>query len=267
MDREEITFSFGENWQNFIADNFDREKLAEAKKHLLDFLGLPDLKNLTFLDIGCGSGLFSLAAYSAGAAKIISFDLDPLAVAATKFLWSKHGSPKHWEIFQGSILDQDLVGRLTANERADIVYSWGVLHHTGKMWTAIDNACKLVRPGGLFYLALYTTGPKSGYWLKIKKRYNLAGPYGKKLIEAKHILRHDVIPHLLKLQNPLKDILKKRPRGMSYYTDVRDWLGGYPYEDAKIEEVLNIFLNKLDWEYLNLATGEANTEYLFRRPL
>ncbi len=265
MNQEKITFSFGKNWQKFVSDSFNEERMNIAKSHLLFFLKLNDLKNLTFLDVGCGSGLSSLAAYRASAAKIISFDLDPMSIRATEQLKKRNGSPDNWKIFQGSILDQGLINSLPL---ADIVYSWGVLHHTGKMWQAIENTIKLVKPGGLLYLALYTTGPKSAYWLKVKKYYNQAGAVKKKFMVTWYVLRYTIIPKLLRGKSPIKFIKNyKHSRGMSYLTDVYDWLGGYPYEDVKIETVLNYFLNDLKWQYLNLATGEANTEYLFKKPL
>ena len=57
----------------------------------------------------------------------------------------------------------------------DIVYSWGVLHHTGDVWHAIENAASRVKPGGIFYIALYSADvqidPGPDFWLGIKKKY------------------------------------------------------------------------------------------------
>ena len=92
---------------------------------------------MTFLDVGCGSGLHSPAALTAGAKRIVSFDLDSDSVETSRRLWELVGKPKNWVICQGSILDHEFV---TTLEPADIVYSWGVLHHTGDMWTALRYA-------------------------------------------------------------------------------------------------------------------------------
>jgi hypothetical protein len=168
----------------------------------------------------------------------------------------------NWKVLSGSILDEHFLSSL---EQADIVYSWGVLHHTGKMWEAIKNTAGLMKDNGLLYIALYTTDTKSDYWLAVKKKYNHASPAGKRLMEWKYIIRETIIPHLIHLKNPFKTIRSYRTRGMSYYTDVKDWLGGYPFEHAKPQEVLRFCRNKLNLELINIRTGEANTEYLFKK--
>lgn len=263
MQDENLSFSFGENWQDFVEHHLTPEKIAVAKQHMLEFLGASDIKGKYFLDIGCGSGLSSLAAYEAGAKKIVSFDRDPYSVRTTEQLKKMAGNPSHWTIFQGSILDNEFIGTL---DKADIVYSWGVLHHTGKMWEAFENTSTLLADEGMLYISLYTTTPKSKYWIRIKKKYNSASTLRKRLMEVHYIVRYTIIPQLLRLKNPVRYIFERqRRRGMAYLTDVRDWLGGYPYEDAKIEEVLRFARRRLNLELINIATGQATTEYLFVR--
>jgi len=255
-------FAFGDNWKHFVADHFSEERVSIAQKHMLSFLGRNDLKGKTFLDIGCGSGLHSLAAFDAGAAKIVSFDVDPDSVHTTESLRARRGDPKNWTILQGSVLDKEFLAQLAP---ADIVYSWGVLHHTGDMWNAVANAATLMVPGGVFYLALYTTTQQSPSYLRIKKRYNRATPLLKRAMEFRHVVRHTVLTGLLAGTNPFRTIREyKKLRGMSYMVDVRDWLGGYPYEDARVEEVLRFCRRKLRLELIDLATGGANNEYLLQ---
>ena len=143
-------FAFGENWADYIERNFSEERVEISRKHLLNFLRLSDLKGRVFLDIGCGSGLHSLAALQAGASKIISFDYDESSVATTRKLHEWAGSPRHWTIDQGSVLDR---AYMVALPKADVVYSWGVLHHTGEMWTAVENAAIPLASDGIFYIA------------------------------------------------------------------------------------------------------------------
>ncbi|MDD5454213.1 MAG: class I SAM-dependent methyltransferase, partial [Candidatus Ratteibacteria bacterium] len=231
MGKEKITFSFGKNWEEFIKSNFSQERIEISKKHILDFLELTDLSGKYFLDIGCGSGLSSLAALDADAEKIVSFDVDTYSVKTTKKLRQLAGNPSNWIVLEGSILDKNFLSNI---EPADIVYSWGVLHHTGKMWEALEKAAALMKKDALLYIALYTTTNKSKYWLRIKKKYNRASKIEKKFMEISFVIGHTII-QMLKFKNPLIHILNyKRKRGMSYFTDVKDWLGGYPYEDAKI---------------------------------
>ncbi len=256
-----VSFSFGKNWQTFVEHQLTPERVTIAKEHLTQFLETDDLKGRSFLDIGCGSGLSSLAAYESGAERIVSFDLDPFSVTTTRRLWESVGKPSHWTVTEGSILNAAFLAQI---EKADVVYSWGVLHHTGQMWQAIANAAGLMNERGQLYLSLYVTTPQSAYWTTVKRRYNEASPLGKRMMEYWFLVSYKWIRRVLRGYNPWREMLAyQQKRGMAYMTDIRDWLGGYPYEHATIEEVLKFARKELSLELVNLATGEAAIEYLF----
>lgn len=262
-------FEFGENWSDFVKKNFSQERVDVSKKHLLEFLGVNDLRGKTFLDIGCGSGLHSLAAFQAGAQKIISFDFDPKSVETTKVLHAMNGAPNHWHICQGSALDRSFMEQI---EPADIVYSWGVLHHTGEVWNAISNAASRVAEGGLFYIAIYSAdvqkNPPPEYWLALKQDYVKAAPLRRRLMEIAYIWRFALYRNPLNVFSWAKQIIayrKSRARGMSYMTDVRDWLGGWPMEFCYDKDVTDFVMQRHHMEQEKISAGEANTEFLFRR--
>ena len=262
MSETETAFEFGRNWERFVARALDDGRIDIARRHILEFLELPDLRGRSFIDVGCGSGLSSRAARDAGAARIISFDCDPDSVRATERVREMSGNPPHWAVVRGSVLDDAFIASLG---RADIVYAWGVLHHTGRMWDAVERASRLVADGGLFFLAFFFLFLLSTHWVRVKKRYNAASPARRRLMEAAYFLRHTCASNLVRGKSPLAFIRHyRRSRGMSYLTDVRDWLGGWPYEDAEIGEVLHFCNRKLGLELRNIRTGEANTEYLFK---
>ena len=260
---EKATFSFGKNWEDFVKHYLSEKRIEIARAHMLNLLEMADIRNRYFLDVGCGSGLHSLAALKSGANRIVSFDVDQQAVRTTEKVREIHGNPANWKVVCGSILDRQFISNL---EPADIVYSWGVLHHTGDMWKAIENSAGLMKNDGLLYIAIYTTETRSPYWLRVKKRYNRASETRKRFMEYCYIVKYTLAPQLVRLKNPFQRIREhKEKRGMAYITDVRDWLGGYPYEHAKMEEVLRFCRKRLGLELINIKTGEANTEYVFAR--
>ena len=162
-------FAFGENWRRFLSV-LDESRIREAEDSLRHMLQVQDLAGKSFLDIGCGSGVFSLAARRLGA-RVESFDYDPQSVACASELRRRYfPGDTQWNIAEGSALDTAYLSRLG---RFDVVYSWGVLHHTGAMWQALDNAAWLVAPNGKLFIAIYNDqGKISDRWRAVKRTYN-----------------------------------------------------------------------------------------------
>jgi 2-polyprenyl-3-methyl-5-hydroxy-6-metoxy-1,4-benzoquinol methylase len=234
-------FAFGENWQRFLS-LLDESRIRRAEESLRHMLQIDELTGKSFLDAGCGSGLFSLAARRLGA-RVHSFDYDPQSVACAQELRRRYfPADTQWMIEQGSVLD---VNYLAGLGRFDVVYSWGVLHHTGAMWQALDNVGKLVDEGGKLFIAIYNDqGKISERWSKIKRTYNRL-PSGCRFLVTIPVLIH------LNWRSILKDALRMRPfetwraygkeRGMSPWRDLIDWVGGYPFEVAKPEAIFDFY--------------------------
>lgn len=220
------------------------------------------------MDIGSGSGLFSLAARNLGA-KVFSFDYDEDSVGCTTYLKDKfYPDDTLWQVERGDILDQQYLSKF---DQYDIVYSWGVLHHTGNMYQALENAAYLVADHGTLFISIYNDqGRASKVWKGIKKAYN----------SVPRALRGFILaPCFIRLWGPttVKDILKGKPfstwrtyikqRGMSPYRDVVDWVGGYPFEVAKPEEIFNFFHEK-GYSLQKICTaggGHACNQYVFQK--
>lgn len=189
----EQRFEFGKNWHDFIQKNYDQEKVAISKNHMLKFMGRENLNGLTFLDIGCGSGLHSMAALQSGVSSVHGFDYDPNSVAATGYVQEQAGNPGNWTVEQGSVLDDAYMERLPMY---DMVYSWGVLHHTGEVWHAIKNAAGRVKPGGLFYIALYSAdvqiNPPPQFWLDVKRKYVSSGWMTRRFMDLWYVWRFEL---------------------------------------------------------------------------
>ncbi len=261
-----IVYEFGKNWQKYLDENLSEERVIIAQAHMLKFFRLPNLAGKTFLDVGCGSGIHSLAAILAGAEKVVSIDIDPESVQSCSSLHKRFGAHKNWSIIEGSILDECFVRSLGT---FDLVYSWGVLHHTGNMWSALKNICIPLNRAGTLYVALYADevyqNPSPEYWIKLKEDYNKASAEEKRRMEQEYAWQHILAPIAQEGNNPLIYMENyKSSRGMEFWTDVRDWLGGYPIEFSTTSAVCRFFSTSQQMELLDVSAGKGNTEFLFR---
>jgi 2-polyprenyl-6-hydroxyphenyl methylase/3-demethylubiquinone-9 3-methyltransferase len=218
--------------------------------------GQEKIKGSTFLDIGCGSGIFAIAASLAGAKKVIGFDISKDSIEASINNKKRFAKQSDIEFFHKSIFDDDI----SQMENFDIVYSWGVLHHTGNMYKAIDIASELVAPQSLFVIAIYNKHWSSGAWKLIKRFYN-AMP---KSVRWLMIWIFYLIIAMAKLIVTRKNPFKKR-RGMSFYYDIIDWMGGYPYEYATRDHIIS-HLEKRGFKCIKYAKPPVPTgcnEFVF----
>jgi len=228
----ETHFAFGKNWASYAA-LIGEPQIEEAKIGLLKLIPAEEFKGHSFLDIGCGSGLHALAAARLGVSRIVALDIDPDSVATSTSVLSRHNIKTPWRTEIISIFDID-----AAREGPfDIVYSWGVLHHTGDMWGAVSKAASMVAPNGLLAIALYRKTHTDTFWKLEKRLYARAPKIIQDLVRAGYIAAF----HLAKLitgRSFRKYVANYRSeRGMDFYHDVHDWLGGYPYESALAPEV------------------------------
>ncbi|MEW5916427.1 MAG: class I SAM-dependent methyltransferase [Gemmatimonadota bacterium] len=256
-------FEFGQNWSRFL-EQLDDQRILVAEESLKTLLRTADLRGKRFIDVGSGSGLFSLAARRLGAT-VHSLDYDPQSVACTNELRRRYfnGDP-NWRVDQASALDPAYLSSLGT---FDVVYSWGVLHHTGQMWKALESMIPLVRDGGKLAIAIYNDqGTASRRWTTVQRWYNRLPPGLRFLVLWPSML-------FLWTRPTIKDLLAFKPfrtwreyhtnRGMSAWHDLVDWVGGYPREVAKPEELFEFYRDRgFDLLYLRTQGGSMGCNEL-----
>jgi SAM-dependent methyltransferase len=239
-----------------------------AKESLRNMLAVEDFEGKTFLDIGTGSGLFSLAARRLGA-NVCSFDYDPQAVACAKSLKDRFFlNDELWTIETGSALDAEY---LQALGQFDYVYSWGVLHHTGDMWRALENVVQCVATNGKLFIAIYNDqGKKSRFWIYVKKTYNKLPHFSRIPFAIAVMIPFEIRYFLRNPRGSIRQWFKPRKRGMNKWYDLLDWVGGYPFEVAKPETISTFFEDRgFQLTKLVTTTSSGNNEFVFqkRRPI
>ena len=265
---ESARFPFGRNWASFLGV-LTEARIQEAERSLSEMLGATRVAGATFLDAGSGSGLFSLAAMRLGARRVHSFDFDPDSVACVRELRRRYfPDAENWTVEQGSVLDADYMNRLG---RWDIVYSWGVLHHTGRMWDGLARVIANVERPGILFVSIYNDqGRVSTAWRFVKRLYN-RGPLGRMAVMSVFVPYFSVRGLAVDLmfgRNPAARYREYRTsRGMSLIHDWKDWLGGYPFEVAKPEEIFEFCRSRgFALEKLTTCGGRLGcNEFVFSR--
>ncbi len=253
-----MRFAFGRNWQSFATRALTAERVEASRRAFLSLFDGVALQNQRFLDIGFGQGLALLLAAETGA-EALGIDVDADNVEALRRTAERMGVTRLPEARVASILDPVFVNAHAG--QFDVVHAWGVLHHTGAMWTAITNAARLVAPGGVLVCALYNRHWSSPLWRAIKWTYNRLPRPLQRLVVYAFCPVIALAKGIVTRQNPFR-----QERGMDFMHDVVDWVGGYPYEYASIETV-RAFVEPQGFTCIRMLPARVPTgcnEFVFR---
>lgn len=262
-------FAFGKNWLEY-AEKIDEPRILQAMSDLQRLNNGAHFDGKSFLDIGCGSGIHALAALRLGAARVTCVDIDEDSVEATKRTLSRYAPDAEAQVMVESVFDMSP----ERHGRFDVVYSWGVLHHTGDMYRAITLAANLVSENGIFIIALYRKTPFCGMWRHIKRWYSQASQSKQKKFMNAYLAFTQGLMKLRGVDVEARIANYGQSRGMDYYNDVHDWLGGYPYESITADQCRDFFAKRgFHLNYSNITKvsktlgffGSGCDEYTFKK--
>ncbi|HEX3701829.1 MAG TPA: class I SAM-dependent methyltransferase, partial [Vicinamibacterales bacterium] len=259
-------FSFGRNWKRYAA-TIDEERIRCSVESMAHALG--DIRGRSFLDVGCGSGIHVVSALRLGASRVHAFDYDQDSVECSRDVVAQY-APEAMErttIERGDALSEPYMRSLGTFE---VVYSWGVLHHTGDMWRALHLATLPLAPDGRLLLAIYNDQSVwSNGWRAMKWLYVRAA-----------ILRPLIIVGVFGPRELAKCMVKtpsgyirewraySRLRGMNRWHDIIDWAGGYPFQVASPAAIREFFA-RLGLDTLvtvDCGRGNGCNEFRIARP-
>ena len=132
------------------ADKF--RKTAEEMHLKMRLLGISEAeyKNRRILDCGCGTGEFSCW-YAAQGSRVTAVDLSDPSLEHAREYADQYGLSDRVEFVKMSVLDLDF-----PDDTFDLVYSYGVLHHTPDPLRGLDNMVRVCKPGGVVVVSVYS---------------------------------------------------------------------------------------------------------------
>ena len=218
------------------------------------------VKGKKVLDAGSGSGMVSIA-FAVMGASVTGVDI------TSKCIENGRKRAKAFGV-ECRFVQSDLT-MLDLHEDFDIIYSWGVLHHTADAKASFFRLVEHLRPGGEIIIAVYLRTAFSSFWNFSRVFYQSSPGF------AKTAFRRSASVLLNGYDAVRKALMKKERymlRGTSNEELVNDWFGVPHRTFHTYTEVYEWFREKgLDYRLVNPATGrfKSTSNFVVRgsRPL
>lgn len=133
-----------------LPDQLEAQAIARfsLEPYLEPFARFSEGRGQEVLEIGVGMGADHLRWAQQDPKRLIGVDLTPRAIAFTASRFREHGLQSELLIANAELLP-------FPDNSFDIVYSWGVLHHTPRTEKAIGEVHRVLRPGGQARIMIY----------------------------------------------------------------------------------------------------------------
>ena len=140
-------------------DEVERQRY-EAEPFIHDFAGFASSHGKTVLEIGVGMGTDHVN-FARSGAKLSGIDLTEHGVDLVRKRLALEGLESDLRVGDAENLPYE-------DGSFDVVYSWGVLHHTPNSARAITEAVRVLKPGGRLCVMLYArhSWVTYGMWLR-----------------------------------------------------------------------------------------------------
>jgi SAM-dependent methyltransferase len=127
-------------------------KTAEEIYLKMRLLGIPEqeYRNRRILDCGCGTGEFTCW-YAAQGNHVTAVDLSGPSLEQAKVYAEQYDLSDQIDFVRMSVLDLEF-----ADDSFDLVYSYGVLHHTPDPARGFKNMVRVCKPGGIIIVSVYS---------------------------------------------------------------------------------------------------------------
>jgi ubiquinone/menaquinone biosynthesis C-methylase UbiE len=137
--------------------------------YIADFARFADGRGRDVLEVGVGMGADHLEWAKASPRSLTGIDLTPRAIELTRQRIDSYGCASTLRCADAERLPFE-------DESFDLVYSWGVLHHSPDTARAVREVFRVLRPGGTARVMIYHKWSISGYLLWA--RYGMIRGYG-----------------------------------------------------------------------------------------
>jgi ubiquinone/menaquinone biosynthesis C-methylase UbiE len=142
---------YSDLWKDFDINTLTEESLQLLRRRLPQDFIAESVQGKNVLDMGCGSGRYSIALARTGAQQVVGVDFQAKAFHSARMWCQEHSQPV--EFIAGDVLSLP-----TSDRCFDFIFCNGVLHHTKSIRKGLEELSRVLKPSGKAFLYIYAAG-------------------------------------------------------------------------------------------------------------